>query len=152
MLRHLRLAVSLLTLAICLLVVAAWHRSHRLQEAVYCVVSPTQAFAVVSDRGRLRSYTFDAKRLARVPRYGTVSRCHLCCHDGAECPVLCDDPSRGWEVAMPHWVAVFAAATIAAAPWFRPRFSLRAMLIAMTLIAALLGFVAYSLQYEPPPF
>lgn len=42
----------------------------------------------------------------------------------------------------PHWFAVSLLATFAAMPWFRWRFSLRTMLIAMTLIAALLSITA----------
>jgi hypothetical protein len=44
---------------------------------------------------------------------------------------------------VPYWFLAGFAAMLAAAPWFRwsKRFSLRTMLIAMTLIAVLLGMI-----------
>jgi uncharacterized membrane protein YbaN (DUF454 family) len=44
-------------------------------------------------------------------------------------------------VRFPYWFALLMSATLAAVPWFRWRFSLRTLLVAMTLIAALLGLV-----------
>jgi hypothetical protein len=42
-------------------------------------------------------------------------------------------------LAVPHWMAVAACAIFAAAPWSRWRFSLRALLVATTLVAVGLG-------------
>ena len=49
-------------------------------------------------------------------------------------------------VALPYWFAVFVSATSASAPWLSRlewRFSLRTLLIAITLIALGLGMVAW---------
>ena len=144
MFQLLRIAVSMLCLAACVVVVSFWMRSRNLQEAVYGAVFPSRALVVASDRGTLRSYTIRTTRLTRNPLYGTVSLCHYCCHDGAECAVLCDDPARRVEIAMPHWAAMLFPATFAAAPWLRWRFSLRTLLVGTTIIAAVLGAIAAS--------
>jgi hypothetical protein len=48
-------------------------------------------------------------------------------------------------VGVPHWFAVFVAATLAAVPWLRwsNRFTLRTLLIATTLVAVVLGLIAW---------
>jgi hypothetical protein len=52
------------------------------------------------------------------------------------------DPDGGiLSVTMPHWFPILLSATIAAVPWISSvrRFSLRTLLIAVTLLAILLG-------------
>ena len=46
-------------------------------------------------------------------------------------------------VLLPHWFDILFVASIAAAPWLRWRFSLRTLLIATTLVAAVLGLIAW---------
>jgi hypothetical protein len=48
------------------------------------------------------------------------------------------------EVRVPHWLAIVACGATAMIPWLRRRFSLRTLLIAMTLVAAMLGFVVWA--------
>jgi hypothetical protein len=51
------------------------------------------------------------------------------------------------NISLPHWVLALASVAFAAAPWFlhwRFRFSLRTLLIAMTLVAAVLGAVVWA--------
>jgi hypothetical protein len=43
--------------------------------------------------------------------------------------------------AVPHWLPLLVAAMLAAAPWFKWRFSLRTLLIATALVAVGLGMV-----------
>jgi hypothetical protein len=47
-------------------------------------------------------------------------------------------------VVVPHWFFVVAVATVAAVPWFRWRFSICTLLIAMTLVAVVLGVVVWA--------
>jgi hypothetical protein len=49
-------------------------------------------------------------------------------------------------VAMPYWFLVALIAVTAAVPWLPWRFSLRTLLIAMTLIAVVLGAIVYALR------
>jgi hypothetical protein len=53
----------------------------------------------------------------------------------------------GGVVVFPYWSGVLLAVTLAAAPWIRQlnwRFSLRALLIAITLVAVVLGLVVWA--------
>jgi hypothetical protein len=49
------------------------------------------------------------------------------------------------EVTAPHWFLVAMSASIAALPWIKWRFSLRTLLIVMTLFALFFGMIAWSL-------
>jgi hypothetical protein len=49
---------------------------------------------------------------------------------------------RHTAVAAPHWMLASLFAAIAIMPWMGRRFSLRTLLIAMTLVAVALGIVA----------
>ena len=57
-------------------------------------------------------------------------------------PVIAS-PSR-LIIFVPHWFAVLSAACLAAVAWLPRRFSLRTLLIAITLAALLLGRVVYA--------
>jgi hypothetical protein len=53
--------------------------------------------------------------------------------------------ANGFGVLLPHWVFPVLSAIIAAAPWFWPKqFTLRALLIAVTLISVLFGLVMWT--------
>jgi hypothetical protein len=43
------------------------------------------------------------------------------------------------QVVFPHWFPALLAAVLAASPWIKWRFSVRTLLIGMTIIAAILG-------------
>jgi len=52
-----------------------------------------------------------------------------------------------WYISAPHWLLKLCIAMTGFIPWLRPsRYSLRSILIAMTVIAALLGCVIYATQ------
>jgi hypothetical protein len=50
------------------------------------------------------------------------------------------------ELIIPYWLPVALTATLAAAPWFRWRFSLRTLLVGTALIAAILGAAIYAVR------
>ena len=55
----------------------------------------------------------------------------------------------GVNIIIPYWFFVFVTATLTTAPWIRQlrwRFSLRTLLIATTLVAAVLGLIVYALR------
>lgn len=56
---------------------------------------------------------------------------------------------NGWMAAFPYWqplLGSLAAAYCASMPWIRFRFSLRTLLIASTLLAAILGLAAWAVR------
>lgn len=52
-------------------------------------------------------------------------------------------PLAGTGPMIPYWSLVLITPLLAIAPWLRWRFSLRTLLIAMTLLAVMLGLVAW---------
>jgi hypothetical protein len=54
--------------------------------------------------------------------------------------------SFGWLVFVPHYALMLFPAACATLPWLRWRFSLRTLLILMTLAAAVLGLVVYAVR------
>jgi glucose uptake protein GlcU len=50
-------------------------------------------------------------------------------------------PPVGIGTSFPYWLAVVVLAAIGGAPWIKPHFSLRTLLIATTLVAVILGAV-----------
>ena len=51
-----------------------------------------------------------------------------------------------WCINAPHWLLILVLSTVAAALWMRSRFSLRTLLIAMTVVAVVLGAVVYAVK------
>lgn len=52
------------------------------------------------------------------------------------------------EVSIPYWMPVVIASAIAGAPWLSWRFSLRALFIAITAGAVVLGLIVYSVVQQ----
>ena len=53
-------------------------------------------------------------------------------------------PIAGTGPAIPYWPLVFVTSLLAVAPWLPYRFSLRTLLIAITLIGLILGAIIYT--------
>jgi hypothetical protein len=51
-----------------------------------------------------------------------------------------------WQVWAPHWFVVIITVCVGAAPWWSLRFSLRTLIIAMTVVAVALGLIVFSMQ------
>jgi hypothetical protein len=54
--------------------------------------------------------------------------------------------STNYEITVPYWLLVLMSATPAIAPWVHWRFTLRTLLIAMTLVAVVLGLIVALLR------
>jgi hypothetical protein len=48
-----------------------------------------------------------------------------------------------FEVRIPHWLLILPIALVAVAPWIRWRFTTRTLLIAITLVAVVLGLIVW---------
>jgi hypothetical protein len=138
MLKHLRIAVTALSLAACALVVALWVRSIHTKD----LVSLGHDVIAASEDGRVIFYTLPNGsgpwRLEDHPRYAAMA-------DAAPgLPLAFGNVPAGPYVTTPYWFLVFVSAAIAILlQWRYPyRFSLRTLLIATTLIAMGLGLVA----------
>jgi hypothetical protein len=144
MLKYLRIAVTALSLTVCVLLIALWVRSYWWKDNVGgplffgtkpVLIDSTYGsmwvqwdwdFAVRGlERWRVQSVSMEKLRGERIggpTKLGFV-----------------------WGgVVAPHWFAVVVFATLATVPWIQ-RFSLRTLLIATTLIAVGLGVVVMSM-------
>jgi hypothetical protein len=143
MLRYLRIVVSALSLMACVLLVAFWVRSYRSTETAAGRLIAPYGFGVNSQCGRLNFMVFEDGKLGIKRRWG------LSCEPvGDECvrfgPTWFFGPlvAGTWLVVIPHWFLALVAAALAGLPWLKWRFSLRTLLIAMTIVAVILGIVA----------
>lgn len=109
--RKLRIAWSVVWAIIVLLCVALWVRSY---------------------------FTLDITNWYLTKEQGI----HLASSDGVATIDYFDDASKGFiGLDVPYWCVTLVAAILTAIPWMRARFSLRTLLIAVTLIAVFLGLV-----------
>jgi hypothetical protein len=147
--RKLRIAWSVGWGVACLLLIALWVRSYGHYDYVIGTVRQnTDGFGdriyLLSGSGVLsyvqisRVYTIELKPLTYLwyPSDGRLDLWELT-SDGEQL-----------RISVPHWFALLLSIGLAAACWLRwpNRFSLRTLLIAMTLVAVVLGAMVYSMR------
>jgi hypothetical protein len=141
-LRYLRIAFSVTCGIACVLLVMLWVRSYWCRDCLQGNWVSSRALIGWSDRGQLVFLLSDHApgwpwRLTYVPADEEPYRTQWKWGDST--------PSS--LVAFPHWFPSMLFAAFATVPWighFKWQFSLRTLLIAMTLIALGLGIVAIS--------
>lgn len=143
MIRYRRTAVFTVCLTCCVLLIALWVRSHSWRDELFGIPFGSGTLAIVSQRGTIEFVTMPAsgndifgdtsfpvdEPMPFIPNLpSTLGRTG----------VISPGPS------VPHKLLVLVTAILAVVPWIERRFSLRTLLIAMTLIAVLLGILAIS--------
>jgi hypothetical protein len=132
-LHFLRIAVTALCLPACVLLVALWVRSYWWVDAVYIA----QTYSAGSMQGDM--YV--------MPGIYNSTPAHVVEHDIGPIHIRSIRNADGKTVfridgrVVPIWILVLSIAALAAIPWLRWRFSLRTLLIAMTLVAVALGVI-----------
>jgi hypothetical protein len=126
--RKLRIAWSVGCGIVCVLLLVLWVRSYwRLDRLWYADNRMHECHSI-------RGWIFYSSYPYKLPGAGIDS-----------------SSARAWDfmnpigqelvVAFPHWLAVAFASSLVAIPWLRWQFSLRTLLIGMTVVAAALGLV-----------
>jgi hypothetical protein len=161
--RYLRIAVTAFSLTACVLLVALWVRSYSIHDAIQGTLGVIERADLRVDmaswQGRL---CVSLKSFARTAgqKWGwnatSAEDWELTLQRAAGWGPLTPPPNfvsfstgprkNGWVIWSPHWFLCALAATFAIAPWMHRigwRFSLRTLLIAMTLVALALGTVIY---------
>lgn len=143
--RKLRIAWSVAFGIVCLLLIVMWVRSYSRDDFVSGPVSNLRFFDLNSHKGRV------AIAWVRMPGFNMQWRVYsfqsgLEKMSSAWWHFRFDKPSRSWEIAVPYWFNVALAAAVTALPWLRWRFSLRTLLVAMTLAAVGLGAIVYAMR------
>ena len=150
LLHHLRIAVTALSLTACLLLIVLFVRSFRTLEALemyfgwgahiasfdrrieFCVSTGKTVFPNAKPGIRYKAIP---KTVQPRPQQLGIAKYGFHALTG---------PSGVYFLQLPNWFLILIAATLSVAPWLKRRFSLRTLLIAMTLVALLLGMIAAS--------
>jgi hypothetical protein len=137
MARKLRIAVSvffgLLTVSLCVLWVRSFWRLDQWDRF-------NRTFAVLeSNYGHL---TWHYSYNEHIAFHGRASQWQYLTGpaDGRVPNSFCRFEESGYAIAAPHLVLALVPAAIAIAPWSCSRFSVRDLLIAMTMLAIMMGF------------
>ena len=151
--RKLRIAFSAICGAACVLLIALWVRSYWWVQGVNGQLSANYAIGIGSLPGSIAiSIRREAERPS-LPRWTLESveteRWLKAFRRPGHSP-----HSRLWgaffaersTVAVPYWFAILFFVALAAVPWLRRQFSLRALLIATTLVAVALGVIVYAVH------
>jgi len=135
--KFLRIAVTALSLAACLTIVTFWVRSKSTRDVVYGWFPFPGYLQLDSNRSCIKlianlehqdaSWKFDSSPLEALLRSWYFS--------------VVSHPDYGWwlDLTVPHWLPALLFAMLAAAPWMKWRFTVRGVLVATTIVAAILG-------------
>jgi hypothetical protein len=143
--RRLRIAFSVTCGIACVLLLGLWVRSYYTEDHASGYTSKTHGFRFYSSRGCLVYYATE------IP--DAIHNCPWTINVGSRFWLDKGDPrlatfprithtKQTLNICLPYWVLVLLVATpVVALPRVRWRFSLRTLLIAMTLVAVLLGMI-----------
>ena len=140
-LRYLRIALSVVCGLVCVLLVALWVRSFVVCDSL----SINSGHRIASLGGALffdGNFVISGGKLTATQRrlFGYEIQC-----------VSLDwkkvRQGAGSGPCVPYWIVVLAASTLSTPFWVRWRFSLRTLLIATTLVAAVMGLIVYAIRY-----
>jgi hypothetical protein len=148
--RKLRIAWSIVCATACALLIALWVRSYWHNDVVSKTRYDRFFSCLGSDGGTI--YVVLGRLQVSGPTTGKHSPCQY--HNNAASGI---HPGFAWRrlklglsiVHVPHWFFLLLATVLAAAPWIPWRFSFRTMLVAMTVVAALLGAVVWAVKRLP---
>jgi hypothetical protein len=152
-LRRLLNIASIICLVACVALMGLWIRSFYWDDQCICSLSGRHPVYLASEGGRLVLGIITVDTRMNPKRYETshsrinnwrVARARIdqSIYGGAGFGIVAPtNPS----LVVPHWFAVLLAGSLCFVPWRRImfRFSLRVMLIAVTLVAVVLGMIAW---------
>jgi len=142
--RKLRIAWSVVWITAAMLVCTAWVQSYRKCTSFEILVTPAYRYYVHSLRGTLALDCWPREFLGVevMPIYRESDLLRLVTHAGLK--IERDSVGGIDSVRVSYWLLSPTAIVIAVIPWVTWRFSLRALLIATTLVAAVLGLAVYA--------
>ncbi len=145
--RKLRIAWSVVWGLVALLLVVLWARSYWKSDEIAGCVSNTGVI-ILADAGSVQwVYIYDP-HLASTPqgwRYSnqaTEDDTRFLSVILGKFRIRRDPPMT--TVLIPDWALIISVVTLPVAPWMPSRFSLRTLLIATTLVAVVLGLIAWA--------
>jgi hypothetical protein len=160
MLKYLRIAVTALSVTVCVVLTVLWVRSYghfdwlggliltprgkEFQVNYGCLIESANGAVVVVYAGNLRaSLMLVATSAGSSPALSSLRVTgdeDESASNGFRAKIY---PTGMWRASSPHWFLALITGTAAAVPWIKWRFSLRTLLVAMALVAIVLGMVIY---------
>jgi hypothetical protein len=143
--RKLRIAFSAVCGVLCLVLIALWVRSYRSGDRVAFPAPATQGVVIESANGRVLAAIIGTDSPVTVKGV-IVSRYQRPDYQlgGSDTGLELLSEYSEYGVIVPHWFLIILCAVVATLPWIRWRFSVRTLLIAITLVAILLGPIVYA--------
>lgn len=139
--RKLRITFSAACGIVCLLLIALWVRSYWWADLINVDAPSPLAIQLTSARGITTASIYKSEQgwdWVRVPpEYFPIGGSEKCSFQLYELKGV-------WTIMAPHWFSELLSATFAVVPWLRWRFSLRTLLIAITLMAVVLGVLVWA--------
>lgn len=145
----LRSSVSVVFGFICLLSVVFWIRSYTWRDRLVVPLSETRYCRIDSDRGKFQFASYGPNMGEMT--FSVTALSHRDISEAWNRFMNVPEPGPGeqwrWErtttgrffIHAPHWFVVGIALVFTAMPWLRWRYSLRTILVAITLLATTLG-------------
>ena len=143
--RKLRIAFSATCLIACVLLVALWVRSYWYCDDMFGRLYSRSVVALQSSTGRIGfSYMGPTNDLVYEGWSIRNSRTNL--GKSARSLVSWSSNFGDTTLVIPHCLAIAVVCVLAIFPWIRWRFTLRTLLIATTLVAVVLGMIAWAVR------
>ena len=149
--RKLRIAWSVFCGIACVLLIVLWVRSLNRMDALTWHYDNAEAFQIRTNPGQL---VFGTGTDRPVPPLAVRQVGRLWMSEWFESMRLygrtmnwwfgASSSHAGWYVSIPDWFLILLCCAVGSIPWLRWRFTLRTLLIATTLVAALLGLAVYA--------
>jgi hypothetical protein len=148
--RKLRIAWSVACGILCVLLIVLWVRSYQACEIVFKLDASNRVTTFGSNSGTIYFVSMDQPTMGRYGPQPTPDGWKLASAEATEVPRIIEwEFSSGKDfVRVPHWLLVVSCLAIGFVPWIRRRYSLRTLLIAITLISFLLGLTIWILRSE----
>jgi hypothetical protein len=132
-----------------LLLVALWVRSYWWADFVHCPLQSPRNIFVQSYIGRMIVYLGAPSPNPKVILPSGLGRESIAVSKfvfphGPDPHWYFTSGKNGVAMAFPHWFLTLMLASISTVPWLPWRFTLRTLLIAMTLVAVVLGAIVWA--------
>jgi hypothetical protein len=153
--RKLRIAFSAVCEILCLLLIVLWVRSHFIKNWWYARLFLSQNLELTAQSGCISVTVFESSGPLNIRRQAWKFKKNTLFKGGTpfrEMRVNRAGFGRVWSpkskrVVFPFWLPVILFISVGTAPWIPHlswRFSLRTLLITMTLVAVALGILIYA--------
>jgi hypothetical protein len=141
--RTLRIAWSAVSGIFCLLLIVLWVRSYRHADVVYRITPGTDQTTIGSNCGSVffSQMNITSQGLGAPAPRGWTYELFQPARPATRRWVFWENKGGVIQGGVSHWLMIMPAAALAAAPWIRRQFSLRAVLISLTVVAVVLGLI-----------